>query len=272
MKTKIVFASIILFSIVLIIYFINNQDTKTFSLKKEFKKPEAEPEKILSEEKIFQKRTYNFQILPTTEIDVRFPKDGTLELSAKENSLFKKNDLLFQLNTSQQFERIYVKKNELKSQIKEKLNEKKDKSWESFFNEIKENDLLPNPLNFDVDPTPFPEIQLKIEEINKLEKEIFSNFYLAKFDGKVKNVSTKKTVKRNKIIAQIFPIDFCLLQGKIHKNDSSFFANNYLLNQNEKIQLLPTNHADSLLVKNKIAKKHIINYDFFDFFQRSNEN
>jgi hypothetical protein len=269
MKTKIVFASIILFSIVLIIYFINNQDTKNLLVKKELKKPEAEPEKNLSEKKIIQKRTYNFQILPTTEIDVRFPKDGTLEFSTEENSSFKKNDLLFQLNTSQQFERIYVKKNELKAQITEKLN---DKSWESFFNEIKENDLLPNPLDFDVDPTPYPEIQLIIEEINKLEKEIFTNFYLAKFDGKVKNVSTKKTVKRNKIIAQIFPIDFCLLQGKIHKNDSSFFANNYLLNKNEKIQLLPTNHADSLLVKNKIAKNHIKNYDFFDFFQRSNEN
>lgn len=272
MKTKILLASIILFSLTLIIYFFNNQDTKTFVVKKELKKPEAEPEKILSEEKIIQKRTYNFQILPTTEIDVRFPKDGTLEFSTEENSSFKKNDLLFQLNTSQQFERIYVKKNELKVLVTEKSNIKNHINWQTFLNEIKENDLLPNPLDFDVDPTPYPEIQLKIEEINKLEKEIFSNFYLAKFDGKVKNVSTKKTVKRNKIIAQIFPIDFCLLQGKIHKNDSSFFANNYLLNQNEKIQLLPTNHADTLLVKNKIAKKHIKNHDFFDFFQRSNEN
>jgi hypothetical protein len=272
MKTKIVFASIILFSFVLIIYFINNQDSKTLVVKNKLKKPEAEPEKNLIEEKIIQKRTYNFQILPTKEIDVRFPKDGILELSTKENSLFKKNDLLFQLNTSQQFERIYVKKNELKVLVTEKLNIKNDINWQTFLNEIKENDLLPNPLEFDADPTPYPEIQLKIEEINKLEKEIFSNFYLAKFDGKVKNVSTKKTVKQNKIIAQIFPIDFCLLQGKIHKNDSSFFANNYLLNKNERIQLLPTNHADSLLVKNKIAKKHIKNYDFFDFFQRSNEN
>jgi hypothetical protein len=272
MKTKILLASIILFSLILIIYFTNNQDTKPLLVKKEHKKTNSEPENNPLEENIIQKRIYNFQILPTTEIDVRFPKDGILEFSTKENTSFKKNDLLFQLNTSQQFEEIYSKKTELKALIAKRLEQKENADWQLFLSEIKENDLLPNLKDLNIDFSSSNEIKSLIETINKLEKEILSNFYLAKFDGKVKFLQTKNKVFKGETIAQIYPTTMCVLLGKIHKNDSSFFAKNRLLHKNEKIQILPTNHPDSLLVKNKINKKQIKNYDFFDFFQRSNEN
>lgn len=168
--------------------------------------PDAEDSKVMTIklQSLEFENEFSGNYVPVKETQVRFKVSGVLESlpnSPKVGSRVKKNDLLFQLNNSALFDRIYLEKKALKAELEKRLPQiqqafpSESNKWTSYLNAITLNDLLPECPEFrsaaEEQLLASFEITSKIGNIQKLEDQVFDYFYLSPCSGIVSSLLKK---------------------------------------------------------------------------------
>ncbi|MGV3632490.1 MAG: HlyD family efflux transporter periplasmic adaptor subunit [Bacteroidota bacterium] len=248
---------------------------------------ESEPEVTEKENtQITPSNTYSFVLRPSESRVVKFTIPGVLE-TAKNISpgdRFSKNELIFQLDNSALFAEISRKKTELRSKLEnlyEQLSRETPEAypkWHAYGEAITETDLLP----------PLPEnisskerslinsagiVPLSMQIAQK-EQEIFSYFYLAPFDGRIRKIFVHpgKRISAGQAVAAIYPDETMRLQRKIHIDDLRNYTGKQqfrLENRHGKLVAglnfkAGKQSGDSVVVTATVASGKL---ELFDFFQ-----
>ena len=144
------------------------------------------------------------QIVPFTELDIAFEISGRLQggdLSMKPGTKFRKDDLLYKVNSEEMFYNLNARKEQLSRliigilpDISIDFNEDYDK-WSYFLKEIKPSGLLPNLPKFSSDKEALfissKGIYAEYWTIKGMEERISKYIYLAPFNGAVSEIYTE---------------------------------------------------------------------------------
>lgn len=223
--------------------------------------PKASKEKFHLEEKVMSgeksdvepefKASANGHFLLDRLSKVSFAIDGNLDETGyywKTGDAFQKGDLLFMLNNEVLYSEISAKKAKLRERLLklsdelEEVNKNGVVVWRSYASKISETDLLP-PSDFTKENQPYLHTEKVLEDIHSIElmeKNLFSYFYLAPYNGNVawvaKNQQKGRNVKSGEVVALLSKKKSLQFQVIVDENtlESSNESTIAILTQNEK--------------------------------------
>lgn len=184
-------------------------------------------------------KNYRFILEPLQTESVSFTLPGRLEYgeNTQNQGAFSKNELLFYLDNSRVFGEIKREKSLLKDKLENLHGEIKTHApeaysrWLAYTAGISETDLLPSPpeglSSQELSILNREGIMQQIGKIQVLERQIFSYFYLAPFEGRFKKILVPPgtEIREKQTVALIFPTESLILKGRVHRNDLEYYTN-----------------------------------------------
>ncbi len=207
-------------------------------------------------------------------IDLTFNVGGKLEageIKMQSQTLFKKNQLLFQINNKTAYtqylfskEQLIIDSEELTKILEKLILPSELVKWQDFIALLKENQLIPDfPVIKDLEEQKVVEnsnLLKKYQSVKKLESHMSYFFYLAPFDGKVLDVKAKvgTLVHESQTVAKLISTEKKVLKVEIDSADYANIAS---------VQKVDVNIGNSLInlewnKKSIIRKGHKINLIF----------